>query len=581
MFRISKDKDSSTIELVILAAAIGVLGAFASQLFLFLIEFCTDTFLVQIAQYQPPSTVSEGNISEWIGSHGLYLIPLVTTLGGFLSGLLVFKFAPEAKGHGTDAAIRSYHRQGGSIRGRVPIVKVLASALTIGSGGSAGREGPVAQITAGVGSYLSKKLNLSVPSRRVIMLAGMSAGISASFKSPLGASIFAVEVLYSSLEFENGVLAICIVASSVAYAVNGFFSGWTPIFHIPEGLAFHRATDLLWYAVLGIVCGGFASILPRIFYGTERFFDRLALPQYVKPAVGGMCVGLIAIFIPEILGGGYGWIEKAINAELGIGIVFTLALAKIVSLSLTIGSGGSGGVFAPALYIGTMVGSGLALIIDSFLPVELGGPDPHAMAIVGMAALFAGAARVPIASLVIMAELTGGYGLIVPTMLAVVFSFMIEMGITSRFFSSFPSLYQAQVFSRAESPTHQQEYVELGLNILKGKDLITTTPLSSPALTKLLKHSKPIPLGSGGQSLYTIFVSQDSSVIGKQVRDVRFVDKILIAAIIRDDESITPRGNTVIEEKDQLIVICNEDDYEQLRLEVIEPAPRQTEEPSL
>ncbi|MCB0309711.1 MAG: chloride channel protein, partial [Bdellovibrionales bacterium] len=268
---------SRTARMVALSVTLGVFGALVSQLFMILIEFATRLFLGELAGYQPATTALEGGLEARSGAFGLYLIPLATTIGGLISGLLVCRFAPEAEGHGTDAAIRSYHRLGGSIRPRVPLVKALASAATIGSGGSAGREGPIAQIAAGLGSFIGTKLKLSVPDRRVVMLTGIAAGISASFKSPLGAALFTVEVLYGGLEFETGVLAFCVIASSVAYAVNGFFSGWIPIFQIPPDLAFTRSTDLFWFAMLGVICGISGSLLPTLFYRFNQYFKELSI----------------------------------------------------------------------------------------------------------------------------------------------------------------------------------------------------------------------------------------------------------------------------------------------------------------
>ncbi|MCB0331928.1 MAG: chloride channel protein, partial [Bdellovibrionales bacterium] len=548
---------------------VGVIGALASHLFLLLIGLSSDLFLDLLAGYHQLDTVAEGGMAQSFGGMGTWLIPLSTMLGGLLSGYLVYSFAPEAEGHGTDATIRSFHRLGGSVRARVPFVKALASAVTIGSGGAAGREGPVAQIAAGIASLIGSWFKLTVPNRRIILLAGMAAGISASFKSPLGAALFTVEVLYGTFEFESGVLGYCIIASSVAYAVNGFFSGWTPIFQIPSGIVFDRSMDLFWYALLGLLCGIMSSVLPLIFYRTQSFFQKLSLPPPLKPALGGLLVGLIALFAPQVLGGGYGWMEKALNAELPLGLLLMLGVLKIFALSFTIGSGGSGGVFAPVLYIGTMFGAAFALIVGSWFPYVAGGPNPHGMAVVGMAALFAGAARVPIAALIMTAELTGGYGLIVPTMFAVTISFMVESGITRRWRAE-PTLYKAQVPSRADSPTHQQEYVEMGLNLLQGGEVAMPGNITLPNLTTFLQFGKPLPLGKSGDFLYTVEVPERSAVIGKTVKEVRFIDKILISAIIRENVTITPRGASTLEGGDQLIVICKPEDLPSLIAELEE-----------
>ena len=554
----------------LLAAAVGAAAALISRLFTIMIGGTSRLWLEGLGGYRAPATAQEGGAAEWMAADIWWRLPLGVALGGLVVGLLVWWFAPEARGHGTDAAIRAYHRQGGAIRARVPLVKMITSAITIGSGGAAGREGPIAQVAAGVGSALGRWLRLGVAERRTLMLAGMAAGIAASFKAPLGAALFAVEVLYLTLEFETGVLAFCIIASAVAYAVDGFFTGWTPILQVPGDLVFDHGSDLLWFGLLGIICGILGAIIPKIFYGIEGFFSRLPGPPFWKPAVGGLLVGTIALAYPQVLAGGYGWMEQAITGELAWTLMLTLAGLKILAFSLTIGSGGSGGVFAPVLFVGAMVGGALAAGFTEFLPVGA-GPAPAALAIVGMTALFAGAARVPIASVVMTAELTGGYDLIVPAMFAVTLAFMVQMVFAGQRREKDPTLYRAQVATRADSPTHQQSFVTEGLRILEGADPIDGAPVKLPDLNALLRFGKPLPVGNRGDCLQTIDVPSDSASIGRQVHQLRQVDRVLIAVILRDGETITPRGATEIEASDRLIVIARPPEFEALRAEIHTP----------
>ena len=231
---------------------LGIVGALGAQVFTFLLDLVTSLTLVGGAGYHAPALLGDGgSLHQTIGPHGLWLVPVMTTLGGLLSGLLVYTFAPEAEGHGTDTAVKAFHRAGGFIRARIAPLKAIASALTIGTGGSAGREGPTALISAGVGSLYATATKRSDEERRLLVLAGMAAGLSAMFRSPIGTAIFAVEVLYRDMEFDAPALIYTMLASVVAYAVNGLIVGWEPLFVVPAHWAPPAFSDYLGYLVLG------------------------------------------------------------------------------------------------------------------------------------------------------------------------------------------------------------------------------------------------------------------------------------------------------------------------------------------
>jgi chloride channel protein, CIC family len=278
-----------TYRLVLWCVVVGVFGAFAALAFDFLVDLAGDLLLGRLGGYQPPAAgvldpdavIPQGWDRWWL--------PVVTTLGGLLSGLLVYRFAPEAEGHGTDAAVAAYHQKGGRTRTRVPFVKALASALTIGSGGVAGREGPTAQISVGLGSILSGLLRLRGQERRILLLAGMAGGLAAVFQAPLGMAIFAVEILYAGMVFESEALLFTVVSAVTAYALHGFFAGWSPIFAIPPNLVFLEPLSLLGFAVLGVAAGALGAVLPTLFYRVRDLFARLPGPPHVKPALGGVC----------------------------------------------------------------------------------------------------------------------------------------------------------------------------------------------------------------------------------------------------------------------------------------------------
>lgn len=286
------------------AAVLGVVGALAAQLFTWTLRLCEHFFLTWLAGYRPPGLPQEGGVlKESIGPHGLWLIPLVTTLGGLISGFLVYTFAPEAEGHGTDTVVKAFHRTGGYIRARVAPLKLIASAITIGSGGSAGREGPTALIGAGVGSIYATALgHRRGEERSLLVLMGMAAGLSAIFRSPIGAAFFAVEVLYGSMEFESGARLYTLLASIVAYGINGFFVGWQPLFYFPAIQAALHPLSYMWFGVLGVASGLVATLLPVVFYRLRDAFRALPIPPTFNPAIGGLGVGLIALKFPQVLG---------------------------------------------------------------------------------------------------------------------------------------------------------------------------------------------------------------------------------------------------------------------------------------
>ncbi|HXH27501.1 MAG TPA: chloride channel protein, partial [Candidatus Polarisedimenticolia bacterium] len=410
--------------LILDSLMLGVVGALGAQLFTHLLHLCEAIFLRGIAHYRPPGLPDEGGVlKELIGPHGLWLIPLATTLGGLISGLLVYTWAPEAEGHGTDTAVRAFHRTGGFIRARVTPLKMVASAITIGSGGAAGREGPTALISAGIGSIYATLTRRRDEERRLLVLIGMAAGLSAIFRSPIGTALFAIEVLYGNMELEAGALVYTMLASVVAFVLNGLFVGWAPLFRIPAGLGMPEAAAYGWYVALGIASGLLGVLLPLVFYGMRDAFHRLPMPPHLKPALGGLGVGLLALALPQVLGGGYGWIQEAIDGRLAWRLLLVLVFAKMVAFALTVSSGGSGGVFAPSLYVGGMLGGLLAALFHQ---------PPAAFVVVGMASTFGAAARVPIATLLMVTEMTGGYQLLVPAGLAVTLSYSLQGALSKR-----------------------------------------------------------------------------------------------------------------------------------------------------
>jgi len=542
--------------LILDTVLLGIVGALCAQLFQWLLRVSEEFFLNWLASYQPPILPSDGGtLHEVIGAHGLWLIPVATTLGGFLVGLLVYSFAPEAEGHGTDTAVKSFHYQGGFLRPRVPPLKILASAITIGSGGAGGREGPTALISAGIGSVYGTWTRRDEAERRLLVLIGMASGLSAIFRSPIGTAIFAIEVLYGGMELEAGALLYTLLGSVVAYAVNGLFTGWEPLFQVPSNLAPPTFFEYGWYVVLGITAGLVATLLPVVFYGMRDGFRKLPIPPHFKPAIGGLGVGLLALQWPQTLAGGYGWIQKAIDGQLSTDLMVVLIFVEMVALALTISSGGSGGVFAPSLYVGAMLGGTLARVFHQ--PIA-------AFVVVGMAAVFSGAARVPVATLLMVTEMTGGYHLLVPAALAVVLSFMIQGALARHL--KYKSLYEAQVPERVDSPAHHLEHVEAALKLLRDKKLSVPPDGTHLDLRQLLAAGIPVDLPDRKRLLMGV-LDAESSYVGKRLAlcfPVANQDHLELIAVLRGGHTLLPHTNVRLQAGDCLLVIASLEGQEQL-----------------
>jgi len=382
-------------------------------------------------------------------SHSLMMI-IVLVIGGLLSGFFVYAFAPEAEGHGTDAVIRAFHRTGGYLRPIVIPIKILTSAITIGTGGSAGKEGPTALFSAGVGSWYADFRKVSWKRRQMFVIIGMASGLSAVFKSPLGSSIFAIEVLYANNEFETRDFIYVLLGPLIAYIITGYVFGWGAIFDIFDLHPITSLDNYLKIVLLGIVSGLMAVVLPNFFYGVRDIFRKIKIKNHFKPALGALVVGIVGIFYPQTLGGGYEYIQKVLDGNLIGDILIVLAVMKLITFSFTVGSGGSGGVFAPGLFIGAMTGGFLGYILHAPIPV---------FTLIGMAGVFGAAARTPLATIIMVVEMTGGYTLLVPTILAVLISYLVHSQINSIFKIKYVSLYEAQLLDKEFSPIYQMEKI--------------------------------------------------------------------------------------------------------------------------
>jgi CIC family chloride channel protein len=440
----------SWIRVILLSALVGIVAGGGAYLFEYLLGEADSIFMIRGAGFQMPHAGAEAGAHAPTAPARPWLLLFLPAVGGLLTGWLVYTLAPEAEGHGTDAVIDSFHRHAGVIRTRVPIIKAIASAITIGSGGSAGREGPIGQIGAGFASMLAGWLKTGDQERRILVVAGAGAGIGAIFRAPLGGALFAVEVLYREMEFESAAIVPAFVASIVAYSL--FCAGigkWGPIFSVPA-LEFNDPWELPVYAGLGVLCAGVGIVYIKVFYGIrDRIFRKLPIHNHWKPALGGLAVGCLGFFMPSVLGMGYGWMQLAIDGRLTVAMMLGLAFAKIFATGLTISSGGSGGVFAPSIVIGGCLGAAVGTTAHNLFP---GLPwHPAAFALIGMAGFFAGAAKTPVSVLIMVSEMTNGYGLLVPLMLTTATAYLL---VPRRI-----SIYEKQVNSRTDSPAHRGEFM--------------------------------------------------------------------------------------------------------------------------
>jgi CIC family chloride channel protein len=543
--------------LLIDTVLLGILGALGAQLFIFLLRIAEGIFLKGLAGYHLVRLPGQGGVlGQSFGHYGVWLIPLVVTLGGLISGIIVYSMAPEAEGHGTDTTVKAFHHACGFIRARVTPVKIIASAITIGSGGAAGREGPTALFSSGLGSIYATLTKRSDKERGLLILIGMAAGLSAIFRSPIGTAFFAIEVLYSDMEFDAAAFLYTMLGSIVAYTVNGLFVGWEPLFQIPPKLSVQQFSDYAWYALLGMSGGLVGTILPNVFYYTRDFFHKIPIPSHLKPAIGGFGVGIIALALPQVLGGGYGWIQEVINGRFTITLLLLLLFGKMVAFALTVGSGGSGGVFAPSLFVGAMLGGLLAHLFDE---------PAAAFAVVGMAAVFGSAGRVPFATLLMVTEMTGGYNLFVPAALAVMLAYLIQSSLSAHL--KYKSLYESQVISRAESPAHRIENLKTALKILSERQSFDPSMLGHVNLLSLLESGLPIDL-PGGKQLFILTLSPDSPQCGTPVEQSCVSEEgedWEIVAIFRGEHLMLPNSCTVPQAGDQFLVMTSPKHLEKLR----------------
>lgn len=509
--------------LMFLSIAVGIIAGLGAIFFDRLLAFTLDVLIRPHTGYGEPGRGAAAAIVAAMASVHSYWFLVIPALGGLVSGLIVYSIAPEAEGHGTDAMIESFHLRGGRIRKRVPLIKIIASALTIGSGGSAGKEGPIAQIGSGFGSIFASALKLKPRERRILVLAGAAGGIGAIFQAPLGAALFAPEVLYRETDFEYEAILPCVISSILAYAVyTQLYKGGALFF--PGPVDFSLPTELLPYAIFGGACALVGFIYVRVFYGArDGFFNHLRIPRWIKPALGGLMLGAIAFFYPQITDGGYGWVQMALEGNIFWGTMLLLVFLKIAATSCTISSGGSGGVFGPSVFIGAMLGGAFGFLGHKIAPGWV--IHPNSFVLVGIGGFFAGVAKVPIASIIMACEMSASYTLLVPLMLVSSISYLLLRN---------TSLYEKQQITRFASPAHLTEFARGMLERIQVREAEHHPP------TTLIPETMPFgelvrTVSRSGESHFPV-VDPGGRITGivsiNDIRSVLFendVDQVIIA----------------------------------------------------
>ena len=387
--------------LIILSVVVGVLTGLGSVAFIYVLEMVADFARGPVA-----------GLLERFGTAQLVLLP---ALGGLLVGPLVHYFAREAKGHGVPEVMTALATRGGRIRKRVVTVKVIASSLTIGFGGVAGREGPMVQIGSAIGSTVGQWTHLTSSNVRTLVTCGAAGGIAATFNAPIAAAMFSMEVLTGRIHTD---FLLVLLTSLSSCMVARSYLGNFPAFTTPIVYDLVSPGELPFYFIMGILIGAAAIMYVKLLYRSEDLFGGWKFPDYLKPAVGGLIVGLVLRFFPEVYGSGLTTVESALWVRFSWNMLLGLFFAELLANVATLGSGGSGGVFAPSLFMGAMLGGAFGEVVHGLFPAWTAGSGAYAM--VGMAAFFAATAKAPTTSILILFEMTNDYRIMLPLMAATV-----------------------------------------------------------------------------------------------------------------------------------------------------------------
>jgi len=510
---------------ITLAIFIGLLGGFGAIGFRLLIQ-----------AFQGAFYGSGTDLLIIVSSIPWYWKIVIPAIGGAVVGPLIFFLAREAKGHGVPEVMEAVAMRSGMIRKRVVVIKCLASAICIGSGGSVGREGPIVQIGSAIGSAFGQVLRVSGNRLRNLVGCGAAAGIAATFNAPIAGAIFALEVILG--EFEMGTFGPIVLSSVMATVVSRAFLGNYPAFTIPE-YKLISPWEIPAYLIMGFLAGLVALLFTQALYKSEDLWEELRVPEYAKPALGGLAIGALSLLFPQILGVGYETITVALLGTVPWSLLLILVFAKIAATSLTIGSGGSGGIFAPSLFIGAMMGGIYGHVVHALFP-SVTAPS-GAYSLVGMGAIVAGTTHAPITSILILFELTDDYRIILPLMMTCIISALTASQLKRE------SIYTMKLVRRGIDVRAGRE-----VSILKSllvRDFMVRevaivsemTPLSS--LLKFIKESTHLyfPVVNGEDQLVGIISLRD---IRHTLLEESLMDLVIAKDIMTEDViTLTPDEN--------------------------------------
>ncbi len=510
---VERAKMTEHIFMILLAIIIGACGGFGAIAIRAMIKWTSNFFFR-----------GEGNLLQNIMASPGWVILLAPALGGLIVGPLIYFFAREAKGHGVPEVMQALIMKGGAIRPRVAFIKALASSITIGTGGSVGREGPIVQIGASLGSTIGQFFRVSTQRMKTFVGCGAAAGIAAAFNAPMAGALFAVEIILGDFGFAQ--ISPIVISSVMATVISHQFEGDFAAFQVPAYLL-KSPYELFFYFVLAFLCAVVAFAFIKTLYWCEDLFEKkLKLPEYLQPMVGGLAIGMIALLLPQIMGVGYDSINNALHGATIWHLALLLIAFKIIATSITLGSGGSGGIFAPSLFIGAMTGVAFGTLVHEIFPAITA--DPGAYALVAMGGLVAGTTHAPITAIIIVFELTSDYHIILPLMIVCIISTIVSQKLSRE------SIYTLKLLQRK---IHIHEGAEI--NVMQSifvKDVYST-------------HLEAIPLTAtfdqvvnqllSGKDPYSTVLDGDGKLYGiisiHDVKDYLFEGDILKRAVIASD----------------------------------------------
>jgi CIC family chloride channel protein len=457
---------------------------------------------------------------------GIYHLMIIPAIGALIFAPIIIIFAREAKGHGVSEVLEAVSVHGGRIPPKVGVVKSISSALCIGTGGSVGLEGPIAQIGSAIGSTVGQIFTLTEDRIRLLLACGAGAGIAATFHAPLTGTIFALELILGHLE--AGYFSAVVISAVIANTIALFYRD--ACFIIPS-YNLVSVWELGLYAILGVLVGISAFIFTKVLFGMEALWDKVPVSEYMKPVLGGLLLGVIAIILfqfegfqigefPRIFGMGYESIADALNGSLAFQLILALFVIKIFTTSLTLGSGGTGGTFTPSLFMGAMLGGTFGILVHSWFPMATAPSGAYALA--GMAAFFGGAAHAPFTGIMVAFELTHNFNIILPIMLATVISTLVAQNIdqTSMYTRK---LVRRGIQVRRGAPEHATDVME---RLTVGDAMSTeieTVPLTMPLFELMEKfdqshrHGFPVVDETGALAGIVSIKDLDAAIAGGQL----------------------------------------------------------------